>query len=183
MKKILAGLLTVAVSLCLVTSVNAALSWAYAANLADWDASVQTGWFVQMYQDANGDTITSGISGFDGAGAPTGGNSSDDSLLGSFTDSTEDSKGDIVWGESIDNWSSLYGADVYSVLFNAASIGTASQGVVVDGAVEALGASDPYSYTQSTVANSWVGVVPEPTTIAFLGVGLVAFVLRKKIRS
>ena len=158
------------------------LTWGYGSNLTAWDTSCTSNMFVQMYLDIDSDTSVGDITSFSSTGTPTGGNSNNDVLLTDFTTSTIISRGDLIWGTDFASWGELYSKDVYTVLYNASTIGASTHAVVVDSSVHTLAASDPADYTMSTVANTWVAV-PEPTTIAFLGLGMLLFFIRKKKRA
>lgn len=186
MKKII----IVAVAAMLMAGTGwADLSWAYSGNLLSWDATIQAGWLVQMYQDVNGDTAVNNITDLYSnmvKGSPTGGNSTDDVLLGGFTASllTNAKDGFIQWGVEIPaaNWATLYGQKVYSVIYNANTISGASSGVVVDVSSTLLGSADPFLYKQSSVNNNWVAV-PEPATfmLVVLGGGLSWIIRRMRM--
>ena len=181
----LTRLLTPVCSVLFIFCANIAqgdLSWIYTADLTQWDASCSGDMFVQMYQDVDSNTSLGDISSFTSEGAPIGGNSNNDVLLSSFTALTLDGKAGVSWGVSFPSWGSLYSEDVYTVLFNASTIGASAHAVVVDSSVHTLAASDPADYKLSSVANNWVAV-PEPTTIAFLGLGMLLFFVRKKKRA
>ena len=184
-KKIMIGLTSLVLMAGIASTSMANLSWLYTGDLSTWDATVQSGWLVQMYQDVDANTVVGNISAVNAAGAltGTGANTSDDTLLGSFTATTAVSaKGGLMqWGNAFASWGSLYSANVYSVLYNAASVGTHTKAVVVDASPATLAASDPYEYSIGSVGNNWVAV-PEPTTLAFMGLGLGALLLRKRMR-
>ncbi len=164
----------------------ATLSWAYGSDLRDFDSGMSAGWLVQMYQD-NGDVTTlSAITGFgDNTGLVIGDATSlTDVLLGGYTGTLQAAArgGDISWGEVFGAWASLYGEDVYSVVYNAANIADATQAIVIDSSAFTLAASDPGVYSVSSVNNSWVAV-PEPATALLFGIGgLGAFVIRRNKR-
>ncbi len=181
MKRVLLGV--AALVLAGSMAAKAELSWAYGANLATWDASVQAGWAVVMYRDVNSDSILANINtmGTNRIVSGATANTSDDTLLSSFTTTTVSGKAGVYWGANFSTWSTLYGASVSSVLYNAADYTTATRAVVIDSTRATLASSDPGVYSQSSVNNSWVSV-PEPTTLAFLGLGFGAFLLRKRMR-
>lgn len=154
---------------------RADLTWGYAGDLTDWDSSIEEGWLVQMYHDVDSDTVLSAISQFWINGDPSGGNSSDDVLLTEFTALTVDAKGLINWTENFapGDWSFLQNEDVYSVLYNASTIASATSAVIVDASPYTMGGADPHTYDQNSVDNDWVSVIPEPSTMALFGVGLL----------
>lgn len=183
MKRVLLGVAVLALGLSMSTKAD--LTWGYDSDLASWDASCVAGWAVVMYQDANSDSVLGNIDTLGAGGIVSGAtaNTSDDSLLSSFTATTESGKSGVNFGTVFASWSPLYGASVYSVLYNAADYTLASKAVVIDAATETLAASDPGVYTLSSVNNDWVtSAVPEPTTLAFLGLGFGALLLRKRMR-
>jgi len=170
------------------TTTLADLAWGYTGNLAGYDSGsgvAAAGWFVQMYQDVNSDSVLGSISAFDNVGtaidASGTGNISDDVLLASFTGTVIDAgKAGLMWGEAFPSWSSMYGEDAYTVLFNAGSIGTATRAVVVDASPFTLPGSDPADYTIGSINNSSVTVVPEPATLGLFGLGaLSAWIIRR----
>lgn len=82
------------------------------------------------------------------------------------------------------------GANVYSVIFNATNIAQATQYAVIDGAVSVVQDSTPpgppaWNYeTGGTVAGDWQPIViPEPASMALVGLGIVAAGLRRKMRA
>jgi hypothetical protein len=181
-KKFLASLVLAAL---LTTPTKADLSWGYAGDLFDFDSNIQSGWLVQMYRDVGDNTSVSEITAFGMTGNPVGGNSSDDELLTGFTASTVEFIDEMFFGVSfaIGTWSPLFNAKVYTVLFDAATIDTATRAVVLDSAVYQLGGSDPHEYgVQPPVTNQWVDVIPEPGTMALLAMGMLGIGMwRRKI--
>ena len=65
------------------------------------------------------------------------------------------------------------GDDVFTVIFNATTIGAATQYVIVDSATfdlpDPLGG--PGNYVLTSVSGTWQAI-PEPTTLALLGIGI-----------
>lgn len=184
MRPLIALLATTTVVLSIMTTSRADLSWGFSSDLSAWDSSIVANWFVQMYHDVDDDTTVGSVTHFDLAGGVFGGNSTDDVLLGSFTALTLDAKGEIVWGENFapGEWSSLFNQTVYSVLYNASSIALATEAVIIDATPHTLGGSDPYEYSIASVGNDWVSVIPEPSTMALLGMGVIGlFGLRRRM--
>ena len=140
MRKLLA--LTAALMMVASSSFAAlTLNWSYTGNYATFDAAVQAGWVVQMYADVSANTVLSGITQYTNVGAPTGGNSSDDLLLASFTTTLSKPKTAYNWAVNAMDASSIAGYSVYTVVFNATSIAAATQAVVVDSTAFVLPAS------------------------------------------
>lgn len=179
MKKIsLAVLLAMLTSLS-ASAVNVSI-WSYTGDLS---SGYTGGWLVQMYADVNGDSDLSQLS-FD-TGAADGtftavGNGSDDTLL-SITTALADAKGSPPL-----NWTRLnvdpgaVGTKIYSVIFNAASIGEATQGIIVDSSAWTV--TPEGVYTQSSVNGSWQAI-PEPATAMLLALGGgMAWLVRMKQR-
>jgi len=158
------------------------MNWSYTADFHTFDASVTSGWLVQMYRDVSLNTVLSAITGFSNTGVETGGNTSDDLLLGSFTTTITKPKSAYNWAIVGMDASAIAGANVYTVVFNSATIAGATQAVVIDSTTFSLPASGATSYAQGSVANSYVpvGAVPEPSSVALIGVGLAAIALRRR---
>lgn len=177
MKKIL---LSVCVAVLLASGANASVTvdWTYGGNL--FDNSCQVGWFVQLYRDVDANTTLSTAT-FDNSGTPSGG-ASGDSLLGSFTTALESSMGELIYYQLSKDMTSMAGYKVYTVIFNAASIGDAGQSVVIDAGTWTVPAPDwTGGYQLTSVANSWQAV-PEPGTFALFGLGLLTIAARKRFR-
>ncbi|MCU0857799.1 MAG: PEP-CTERM sorting domain-containing protein [Pontiellaceae bacterium] len=188
MKKIVSAVIIAVIA---GSSAWASLSWTYTGNLKTFDAAMQNGWLVQMYQDVNGDSSLGSITDFFNGGVrgvASGTNVGDDTLLVGFTASllTNAKNGSLQWGTSFAAWSDLYSDKVYTVIYDAATIGAASHAVVLDSTPFTLGAADPASYVLSSVAGgrTWVAV-PEPATFLLFGIGgMGAWLLRRnKIKS
>lgn len=168
---------------CLVSVVSyGALSWdAPSVNLGTFD--IDEGWLVLMYQDVDGDSDLSTII-FDDSGAPAGGTGySDDIFMGaSFQTTTVDSRGDITFGTTIaPGWEDTYGgASVYTVVIDASSWASATESRIFDGNTHTLGVSDPHTYAVPVPANDWQTVIPEPSTMALLGLGAFALAFRRR---
>ena len=183
MKKIIIKCLVVAFISCGSSFAN--LSWIYTGNLLTFDAAIQNGWLVQMYEDVNTNSVLSSISSFDLSGTPTGTNVSDDQLLTSLTASIiTNGKNPLAkeWGVSVSPavWGGLFNQSVYSVIYNASTIGAATEAVVVDASVKLLAGADPATYSLSSVNNSWVAV-PEPATFLLFAMGgFGAWLIRRK---
>ncbi len=176
----------VVVMLCISSAISRAdLTWGYAADLYDWDPELETGWLVQMYHDVNADTLLADITSFWIDGTPSGGNSSDDVLLSEFSVFTEEAKDELVFGDNYSPgvWAFLEGEDVYSVLFNASTIGSATEAVILDATPFTLPDSDPATYAISAVNNDWVSVIPEPGTMGLFAMGVVGLMAYRRRRA
>ncbi len=156
--------LALAVGLC-AGSVSAYLTW-------DIDLSsvsgVEMGQAVQMYRDVNGDTVLSEAR-LTESGALNGlGNSSDDVLLSSFQSVVTSGKAGYMVYASFSGWSALYGAKVYSVLFNHSAPALATGYLILDGSVHTLSSVDPDIYEIMEITNSWHGFhgVPDARVIS-----------------
>ena len=158
-----------------------------AVNVASWDYTVDLGagyssaWLVQMYQDVGANSDLS-LLAFDTSAADgtflSVGNGDDDVLLG-VTTALALSKGGIpplTW--SITNVDpGAAGIWVYSVIFNAASIGGATLGRIIDSSTWTVAAEG--SYSQNSVNQNWQAV-PEPATALLFGIGgMGAFIVRR----
>lgn len=177
----------VVVALMMGVIAQADLNWNYTADLRTFDATIQTGWLMQMYHDVDADSVLSEIR-FDPNGATAEGTGhSDDVLLGAFTTTlTTDKGGNVIWGQNFipGDWAFLQSEDVYSVLFNAATINDATHAVIIDASPFTLPGVDPATYSLGSVNNTW-HAIPEPATALMLIVGgLGAFIFRRsKIKS
>jgi len=184
MKKVIVAIMMIVIGMN--ASAALTISWDYAANLVDWDASVQTGWLVQMYQDVNGDSSLGSLA-FDTTAADgtftVSGNGSDDVLLGSpLIGTTAGAAGlYVAFSYATVDASAAENSDVYTVLFNASSIGAATQGVILDSSTKSLG-TGVGTYAISSVDGSWQAV-PEPATAMLLALGGgLAWLVRLKHR-
>jgi len=169
------------IGMAVVSNAAVTIQWTYNANLG---ASYSAGWLVQMYQDVGVNDTLSLIVGFAADGTPIGGNAAGDLVLTSYHTPLTSSKGNINWTLNGYDVTGIKGDNVYTVIFNATSIALATQAVVVDSTTFAISSSDPSTgtYALTTVANSFVPVaaVPEPSSVALIGVGLAAIALRRR---
>jgi len=181
MKKIVVLISAILIS---VSSSQAALTldWGTTANLltpvGSWNGVISAGWLVQLYRDVGGDGLGSLSMANDGSGTITG-----DTLLASWTQPTVVGKaGRIGFSVTAQDGSSIAGFNVYTVIFNNAAIASATQYVVMDSATHALPASGTDTYSMASPANGWtnIGAVPEPSSLALIGVGLAAIALRRR---
>lgn len=163
-----------------------ALNWSYTGNLNGTPlGTFQAGWLVQLYQDVGGNTSMAGVTAFNPAtGGLSGANTADDLLVNSATTTllVNAKNGSMQWlrnGMAVPDQAS---SSVYTVIFNSAAVSTATQAVVVDSTRFSTAADGTQGYGLGTVANNWVGVVPEPGTMALLGIGAAVIGLRKRIR-
>lgn len=185
MKKTLLAL-TVAGVMLVAGCASAALTytWDYVgggdANLSTWDVTVGAGWLVQMYTLPT--TDPSAVM-FDLAGTPTVGGSPGISVLtfgatGTFVSFTTGGPGP--------NPAAIEGANVYSVLFNAATlgggVGDATHAVILDAATTFMPNDGTKSYQVGLPAGQWVPLVPEPGSIALFGLGLITLVVAHRRR-
>lgn len=145
--------------------------------------SVTSGWLVKMYKDVSGDTVLALITSFNSSDIPQGAlaNASDDILLGAPFQTTVN--GTFNWSATPVN--SISGARVYSVLFNNSVLSSASQAWIIDTTPTTI-TTGPFTYTAnatpSTVGSGPLSVVPEPSSLALIGVGLTAIALRRRLR-
>ncbi|MEI6169177.1 MAG: PEP-CTERM sorting domain-containing protein [bacterium] len=159
----------------------AQISWSYNGSLATPIPSVTSGWLVEMYRDVGGNTVLGSITSFNSSDIPQGAsaNASDDVLLGASFQTTVN--GSFNWSATPAN--SISGARVYSVLFNNSVLTAATQAWIIDTTPTTIGAG-PFTYTANATINS-IGsgpltVVPEPSSLALVGVGLAAIALRRR---
>lgn len=164
-----------------IHSAEAALSvnWSSTNNVSSFIPSVQAGWEVALYVDPNGDTTLSGITSFNTLGQPTGGSSSDDYLF--YVTPMTSSKGVFQYAlNPVPGSASLANMDVYTVIYNSSTNATATTAYILDPSTRQLPSDGLYSYNPNGGVSYTVGVVPEPTTISLLAIGLVAVALRRK---
>ena len=142
------------------------------------------GWFVQMYRDVGNDTILSGIGAFNPADGTlySGATPLNDTKVGGVSTT-------VAFNYFYESNLSASVADyyVYSVIFNSTDIASATQAIVVDSSTfqftsQADGA-DIYTIDPpgGQIANNWVGVVPEPGTLALISVGAMVLGLRRRV--
>ncbi len=121
-----------------------------------------------------------------------------DTYLGDFTTGTSSGR---ITGNNVDNFASLTaGGNIYIVVFNAAwnagapTIGagtqygvgfvygpTANQDIVPQPAPDSYGTH--YTAVAPLLLNQTLTLVPEPTTLAFFGIGGLLFAIRRFRRS
>ena len=182
-------ILTLALGISLINVVASAsltMNWGYLGTLATPVPSVQSGWVVQLYQDVGVNTLLSSITSFNASDLPVGGNSSDDQILGSFQTTVSSAKGQfgfLVNGLSADT---IAGLTVYTVLFNNSVRTSATQAWIIDTTPRTLLSSGIDSYTANATPSTVgygplaVAAVPEPSSVALIGVGLAAIALRRR---
>ena len=161
------------------TFATQSVTWTYSGSLSTPIPSVTTGWIVEMYNDVNKDTVLSSITSFNSSDIPQGtsAHASDDVLVNQTTVSASS------WSSFVNN---VYGKNVYTVLFNSSSLVTATQAWIIDTNPTSLPASGNYTYTANSTPSTvgygpiTVGAVPEPSSLALIGVGLAAIALRRR---
>ncbi len=160
------------------------ISWS-SSNLgadAEVGASLQAGWLVAMYRDVNENNSGSG-SWFndlrvDNSGVVTSsGLTADDVFLGFTTTLINPISSVITLAPGSEINVQPNGADVYSVIFDAADMGAASFFAVVDSNPFDVGSggvgSPPNLPVSYSLGNNIAGdfqAIPEPTAAALLGV-------------
>ena len=149
------------------------------------------GWLVQMYRDVGNDTDLSAIT-FDLSGNPW--NSADERLT-SFTSTltAQDTLGETVFISELDlGYASIGGFHVYTVILDTdswANATTANQTFVLDTETFLVSDGDPSVSITYQVPNDnpgdhqWRGVIPEPGTLALLGLGLFTMLAIRRHRS
>jgi len=176
MKKVLIGWVLALSTLSLQA---ATVNWGYTSDLS---SGYNAGWLVQMYQDVDGDS-TLGSLLFDTVAADgtfTAAGNGDDDILLAATTFLADSKGSppVIW--SVPTQSVGDDIDVYTVIFNQASVG--GMGIIVDSSVFTTPDGGVGSYLQGSVNGSWQAV-PEPATALLFGIGgMGAWVVRRNKR-
>jgi hypothetical protein len=139
-------------------------------------SATSDGWLVAMYQDTNGDNAGAWYNELslspDGEVASTSGVTQDDAYLSTYVaylsynpsgSTGEELQYGTSYGGVTDN------ADVYTVIYNASSVGLASQFVVADSSpfnVES-GEITPHFYTVSGIAGDWQAI-PEPAVAGLI---------------
>ena len=160
------------------------ISWSYNYSLSFPIPSATAGWLVEMYRDVSGDTVLSSITSFDSSDKPLGASAytSDDVMLGAPFETTVN-PGFKNFSATPANTSA--GDRVYTVLFNSSSLASATQAWIIDTTPTTL-ASGSVTYTANAVQNTvgygsfTVASVPEPSSLALVGVGLAAIALRRR---
>jgi len=189
MKKIVCILCVVAMGL--VASATQ-LNWNYNGNLATTDGvSVQLGWSILMFEDVSGNNSGSWYNSLiiddSGVVSSTADGTGDDVILSL---STTISGFDIPFALrtfSNSSQSTDEGKNVYTILVDNTSLGTAGNFIVLDSSPFAVpSAGEPpqvKDYELSGVAGSWQQVVPEPATAMLLALGgSLAWLVRLKQR-
>ncbi|MGQ9661329.1 MAG: PEP-CTERM sorting domain-containing protein [Kiritimatiellia bacterium] len=168
----------------IVSEAALTIDWAYGSNLNDsGKGPFSAGWRVQMYRDVNKDSVLSSPTAFNPDGSFVGGTGmADDVLLGSFTTSLATGKSGTNWGLLGIDGSALKGYDVFTVIWDAPSLASASRGIIVDSSPFSFPNQDGYtSYIRSSVAGDWLPV-PEPATWTLMGIGAALLGLKRVVR-
>lgn len=172
-------LITFIVLLSVASGCHAGLVNWYADNL-DSDpvgATFEGGWIVALYQDVNGDNNGSATwyndLRLDQDGLTTSsGVTAEDALLAYATTIIKD-VGLITFDPKFSTDITPDDADVYTVIFSAADIGSAGSFVVADAStfnVGAVNAPDtPKDYVISSIAGT-VQAIPEPAVVSFIAI-------------
>lgn len=186
--KLKKSLMSMVMALVASTSSYAAidLNWDYAGNLSTLDAgpiTVAVGYVVGLYRDGSADNGS--MSGFtfnsDGSVLGAANGQGNDAFLG-FTTLTATAKAGIFFGEALLGIGAEEGNNIYSVLFEGATIATAGNSIVLDDASHTLPGSagpasyDPFINNGGDTSNAWQPMVPEPATglLALIGLAVVA---------
>jgi len=178
------------VALLICLGVNGAyaavtINWGYLDDLtANITPPSQDGWWVALYKDTSGDTTLSSVTFNQVTVTPTGvGNSSDDVFQGAIHESITAG----YWNNTIADFSTVAGAKVYTVLFDAATTNAATSSIVLD-TTEFTVPADPGAGTYAIgppVPNAWQAMVavPEPFTGVLFGLGLAVVAVARKRRN
>ncbi len=148
------------------------------------------GWLAAIYQDVDEDN-TSGTwyntLSVNSLGSVVSSDSitADDTLLSIYTTLNVPFSG-VASLNSIDT-NATDNINVYTLLFNATSIASATQFIVLDSTSFDIGAvsspSTPTDYVAPAPLGSWQQVVPEPATFLLFGMGAMgAWLVRRKQR-
>jgi hypothetical protein len=171
--------LSVAVMACVAASSFAGtITW----GSADLGGTYSDGWLVELVEDVGLDGIT--ITTLFDDHTIVGG----DSFISTpITTAIAAGKGGTTWGDTFNApGSSLALSDqVYSVIYNAATFGAATQFIIADASPYTLPATDiDAAYTVTSVSGSWrpITPVPEPGSIILFALGLVTLAARRKRR-
>jgi len=140
-------------------------------------------WFVQMFQDVNGDSSLGTIRFALTTGeAAQGTGYADDILLTSYTTSLLTAKDVTSFSKNYTSWPAITSNNVYTVIFNSSGIGSANTAWVVDTSVKTITSISPQTYALGSGSSyGFQAMVPEPTTFLLFGIGgMGAFLLRRK---